>query len=255
MKLQGQQAFDAPRDVVWKALNDPEILARTLPGCERLEEKEPQVYAGALNIKVGPVSGQFQGTVKLSDLEENRSYRLQLNGQGAPGFVQGQGSVRLEDRDGGGTMLRYDLDAQVGGRIAGVGQRLLDSSAKVVTRQALEGLEAQIAASYAEPASGSDTQDDDVAHQATGKATADPATAGPATAGPATAGKATAGKAAAPPLAAARPAPPSQAQFAARLAKGVFEELVPAGWRPVVIGGAALLLLAIVFLIVRACSG
>lgn len=232
MKLQGQHAFDAPRDAVWKALNDPEILARTLPGCERLEEKEPHVYAGALNIKVGPVSGQFQGTVKLSDLEENRSYQMALNGQGAPGFVQGQGSVRLEDGDGGGTILHYDLDAQVGGRIAGVGQRLLDSSAKVVTRQALEGLEAQVGAqsssapaSAAESVAGSETQAGDTAGQDAGGQDAE------------------------------RPAPPSQAQFAVRLAKGVFEELVPAGWRPVVIGGGLLLLLAIVFLIIRACSG
>lgn len=232
MKLQGQHAFDAPREAVWKALNDPEILARTLPGCERLEEKGPHTYAGALDIKVGPVSGQFQGTVKLSDLEENRGYRLALNGQGAPGFVQGQGTVTLEDRDGGGTLLHYDLDAQVGGRIAGVGQRLLDSSAKVVTRQALEGLEAQIGA----PASSAPAPAADAASR-------------PATPAGDAAGQGAAGQAA------ERPAPPSQAKFAAQLAKGVFEELVPAAWRPVVIGGAALLLLAIVFLIVRACSG
>jgi len=201
---------------VWKALTDPQVLARTLPGCERLEEKEPNVYAGALDIKVGPVSGKFQGTVSLHDMEENRGYRLELNGQGAPGFVQGKGAVTLEDRDGGGTILTYDLDAQVGGRIAGVGQRLLDSSAKVVTRQALEGLEAQIGA---------------LPHGAV----AEP-------------GKAETGQPEAPPA-------PSPARFAARIAKGVFEELIPAGWRPVVIGVAALLLLAIVVLIVRACSG
>lgn len=226
MKLQGRHTFEAPREAVWKALNDPEVLARTLPGCERLEEKEPHVYAGALNIRVGPVSGLFQGTVKLRDLEENRGYHLDLNGQGAPGFVQGKGSVTLEDGDGGGTVLTYDLDAQVGGRIAGVGQRLLDSSAKVITRQALEGLEAQVA------------------------------TRGAGTP-PHAAAEEPAAEAARERRSAPTPAPPapSQTAFAARFAKGLFEELVPAPWRPVVIGGGVLVLLAVVFLLVRACSG
>jgi len=222
MKLQGRHTFEAPREAVWKALNDPEVLARTLPGCERLEEKEPHVYAGALNIQVGPVSGLFQGTVKLRDLEENRGYHLDLNGQGAPGFVQGKGSVVLEDGDGGGTVLVYDLDAQVGGRIAGVGQRLLDSSAKVVTRQALEGLEAQVAARGAGAPAGASADKGPVAEEA-GRAATAPA--------------------------------PSQTAFAARFAKGLFEEMVPAPWRPVVIGGGVLVLLAVVFLLVRACSG
>lgn len=231
MKLQGQHSFDAPREEVWKALNDPEVLARTLPGCERLEEKEPHVYAGALNIQVGPVSGQFQGTVKLHDLEENRGYHLDLSGQGAPGFVQGKGSVALEDGDGGGTVLTYDLDAQVGGRIAGVGQRLLDSSAKVVTRQALEGLEAQVSAR------GAGATPETPEHEIPAGETA---------------AEATREGAAAP-----TPAPPapSQAAFAARFAKGLFEELVPAPWRPVVIGGGVVVLLAVVVVLVRACSG
>lgn len=220
MKLQGQHTFDASPEAVWKAINDPEVLARTLPGCERLEEKEPHVYAGALNIQVGPVSGLFQGTVKLLDLEENRGYQMELNGQGAPGFVQGKGSVTLEDGDGGATVLTYDLDAQVGGRIAGVGQRLLDSSAKVITRQALEGLEAQVSAR---------------------EAGATPGDAGEEASPETSPGE--------------RPAAPSQTRFAARFAQGLFEEMVPAPWRPVVIGGGVLVLLAAVYLLVRACSG
>ena len=241
MKLQGQHTFNAPREAVWKALNDPEVLARTLPGCERLEEKEPHVYAGALNIQVGPVSGLFQGTVELRDLEENRGYHMELKGQGAPGFVQGKGSVALGDGDGGGTVLTYDLDAQVGGRIAGVGQRLLDSSAKVITRQALEGLEAQIAPRREEAPVGEEA----------GRAAAAGAAEGPAEDERPAAEAAREGMAAPTPA----PPPPSQARFAARFAKGLFEELVPAPWRPVVIGGGVLVLLAVVFLLVRACSG
>lgn len=251
MKLQGQHTFDAPRDAVWEALNDPEVLARTLPGCERLEEKEPHVYTGALNMQVGPVSGQFQGTVKLRDLEENRGYHMDLSGQGAPGFVQGKGSVSLEDADGGGTVLTYDLDAQVGGRIAGVGQRLLDSSAKVITRQALEGLAAQIDARQGAGATPEPQDSDTEPDRAAGEAGTVGEVGGEA-GDPAQAAAPSAPKA---PAASSAPAAPSQTRFALRFAKGLFEELVPAPWRPVVIGGGVLILLAVVFLLVRACSG
>lgn len=213
MKLQGEHTFQASREVVWKAINDPQILARTLPGCERLEEAGENRFEGALNIRVGPVQGQFQGIVQLLDLEEPKGYLLDINGKGVPGFVQGKGSVRLE-AVGGITVLHYDLDAQVGGRIAGVGQRLLDSSARVITRQALEGLAAQIDALEGGQA----------------------ATAG---------SEAPAG---------AAPSAPSQAEFAAKFARGMFQELVPQRYRPLVVGGGLLLLLVILFLIVRACG-
>ena len=128
VKLQGQHTFDVPRAQVWQALLDPEVLARTLPGCEKLERTGEHQFAGALNLKVGPVQGLFDGTVALSDVQPPESYRIQLKGQGAPGFVEGDGTIRLEEAPGG-TVLHYEVDAQVGGRIAGVGQRLLDSSA------------------------------------------------------------------------------------------------------------------------------
>jgi uncharacterized protein len=145
VKIEGQHRFEAPRDLVWKALLDPEILAKTLPGCEKLERTGEQTFHGALVMKVGPVQGQFQGEVQLSDLRPLEGYHLKLHGQGGPGFVDGQGDLRLEEQDGG-TNLTYTVDAQVGGRIASVGQRLLDSSARVITRQALESLGQQIAA-------------------------------------------------------------------------------------------------------------
>jgi carbon monoxide dehydrogenase subunit G len=145
MKIQGEHTFEAPRERVWKALLDPEILARTLPGCERLERTGENEFRGVLNVQVGPVKGQFQGTLQLTDLLPLEGYHMKLDGSGPAGFMNGQGDLRLADAPDG-TLLRYDLDAQIGGRIAGLGQRLVESSAKSITRQGLEGLGRELAA-------------------------------------------------------------------------------------------------------------
>ncbi len=143
MKLAGKYEFEAPRDLVWQSLQDPDVLAKIIPGCEKLDEVGENEYEGMLNIKVGPVQGKFKGAVKLFDINPPEGYSLQIDGRGAPGFLKGTGSVRLEDQ-GAATVLHYEGDAQVGGRIASVGQRLLDSSAKSLTRQSLEGLKEYI---------------------------------------------------------------------------------------------------------------
>ncbi len=145
MKIQGDHVFPAPRATVWDAVLDPETLTRVLPGCEDFHEVGENEFEGVLKIKVGPVQGKFQGKVRLTDLQEPESYRLHLNGKGAPGFVDGQGELRLEDA-GAETRLHYEIDAKVGGRIASVGQRLLDSTTRSITRQALEGLEKRVVA-------------------------------------------------------------------------------------------------------------
>lgn len=211
MKIAGEHLFEASREEVWKALLDPQVLAGTLPGFEQLEEVGENEYAGALNMRVGPVQGQFKGRVKLSDLEPPSSYRMKMSGKGAPGFVDGEGSLRLEE-EGGATRLHYDIDAQVGGRIAGVGQRLLDSSAKVLSREALTGLERYFASAGAEEAEG---------------------------------------EAAVP----AAVAPPSQAEFAAKVAKGVVADLIPPERRPLAFGIGLAVYTIVVVLITRACSG
>lgn len=140
MKIQGEHTFEAPREQVWRALLDPEVLARTLPGCERLERTAENEYRGVLNVQVGPVKGQFQGTLQLSDLVPLESYHMKLDGSGPAGFMNGQGDLRLADAPAGGTVLRYDLDTQVGGKLAGLGQRLVESSARSITKLGLEGL-------------------------------------------------------------------------------------------------------------------
>ncbi len=139
MKLEGQHTFDVPQERLWEALLDPEILSQTLPGCEELTEVGENDYKGTMNIGIGPVQGRFDGQFSILDMNPPETYQLKLEGRGPTGFVRGEGEIRLETK-GQSTILHYAIDAQVGGPVAGVGQRLLESSARSITRQALEQL-------------------------------------------------------------------------------------------------------------------
>ena len=151
MKVDGEYVFDGSRDVVWNALLDPVVLASVLPGCEKLELVGDNEYEGALKIKVGPVQGQFQGRVKLEDIRAPDSYTMQVDGRGAPGFVKATGHLALTP-EGDVTRVSYKGDAQVGGRLASVGQRLVESSAKAIIRQSLDGLNDAVRARSTAPA-------------------------------------------------------------------------------------------------------
>ena len=153
MKLAGEHRFDSPREQVWQALLDAEVLSRCLPGFERLELVGENEYEGALNLRVGPVQGKFQGKLTLSGLRPPEGYELVMKGQGPAGFIDGRGSLGLVE-EGSGTTLSYDVDTQVGGKIAGVGQRLLESSARALSEQALGELGKQIAARASAAADG-----------------------------------------------------------------------------------------------------
>lgn len=158
MKIDGTYTFDAPRDAVWEALLDPEVLASVMPGCEKLDKTGDNAYEGALKIKVGPVQGLFNGKVALSDIDPPKGYTMKVDGRGAPGFVQADSTVALAE-DGARTEMTYSADAKVGGRIASVGQRLLDSSAKAIIKQSLEGLNTVVKARVAATAA-ADTDGD-----------------------------------------------------------------------------------------------
>jgi carbon monoxide dehydrogenase subunit G len=142
MKLEGNYLFEASVPEVWAALFDPIVLAAVLPGCEKLELVDGQ-FVGQLKIKVGPISGSFSGKVDLKDKVEPTSYTMIVDGRGAPGFVNATASVRLE-ADGTNTRIFYDADAQIGGKIASVGQRLVEASARAIVAQSLEGLHENI---------------------------------------------------------------------------------------------------------------
>jgi carbon monoxide dehydrogenase subunit G len=145
MKVDGSYAFNAPRDFVWSTMLDPEVLARTLPGVQELELVGENQYKAQMKIKIGPVQGSFRGEVNLSDLREPEYCRIEVDGKGAPGFVKGEGELRLE-ANGDATTLIYNGDARVGGRLASVGQRLMESSTQALIGQSLESLDAQIEA-------------------------------------------------------------------------------------------------------------
>jgi len=145
MQIQGTHTFKAPRQVVWDALMDPTLLAMALPGGEALEQIGENEYKATMNVRVGPVQGKFEGKIELTNIEKPDSYHMAVSGQGAPGFLNGGGTVRLEEADAE-TLMHYIGDVQVGGKIAGVGQRLIDSTAKSLIRQGLAALDGQIVA-------------------------------------------------------------------------------------------------------------
>ncbi|HUE47255.1 MAG TPA: SRPBCC domain-containing protein [Aestuariivirgaceae bacterium] len=130
MKMSGERVIPAPQARVWDALNDPEVLRQSVPGCQEMVKHSPTEFSARVQAKVGPVKANFSGDVTLSDLDPPNSYRISGKGTGgAAGFAEGGADVRLEDV-GGQTKLVYDVDAKVGGKLAQIGSRLIDSTAR-----------------------------------------------------------------------------------------------------------------------------
>jgi uncharacterized protein len=130
MKMQGERLIQAPQQDVWKALNDPVVLKQCIPGCEEMQKVSDNDFSAKVRTKVGPVSLTMTGDVHLSDLNPPVSYRITGQGKGgAAGFARGGADIRLEDK-GGATLIVYDVDAQVGGKLAQIGNRLIDSTAR-----------------------------------------------------------------------------------------------------------------------------
>ncbi len=129
MKMTGEYAIPAPRQEVWQALNDTEVLKHCIPGCDEIVKRSDTEFDAKVTAKVGPVKARFAGRVSLSNLDPPNAYTISGEGtSGAAGFARGSADIKLEEQDGG-TMLRYTVAATVGGKLAQVGGRLIDATA------------------------------------------------------------------------------------------------------------------------------
>lgn len=145
MLIESEFTFDAPREAVYDGLHDPEILASALPGTDRLDLTGDGRYEGQMEASVGPVTAaRFTVVVELKNEVPPESFDMHVDGKGKAGFVNGIANVVLEDRDGS-TVMKYRADLQVGGRVASVGQRLLDSVGKAMSKQGLEAVSQSLA--------------------------------------------------------------------------------------------------------------
>jgi uncharacterized protein len=130
MDMTGEYRIAAPRQKVWDALNDPEILKQAIPGCETITKHSDTEMSATVRAKVGPVSARFGGKVTISDRDPPNSYKIMGEGTGGPaGFAKGGATVKLSD-DGAGTKLSYVVEANVGGKLAQIGSRLIDATAR-----------------------------------------------------------------------------------------------------------------------------
>jgi uncharacterized protein len=134
MKLAGQYLLPALPMKVWELLTDPQRLAKLLPGCERLDPDGPDRFKAAVKFGIAAISGKYAGTLELSDKKPPKSMRMKISGKGIPGFVDGVGQIELEEKDGH-TELRYTGEAQVGGMIASVGQRMIEGASRKIMDQ------------------------------------------------------------------------------------------------------------------------
>jgi len=146
MDMTGERRIPAPRQVVWDALNDPAVLKSSIPGCDSLEKLSDDQMRATAAVKIGPISARFAGKVQLTDIDAPNGYRISGEGQGGvAGFAKGGANVALTD-DGPDTLLRYQVNAQVGGKIAQLGARLIDATAKQMADAFFDRFSAQVAA-------------------------------------------------------------------------------------------------------------
>jgi len=142
MKLTGENIIQAPRMQVWEALNSSDVLKETIPGAQSVEQTSADEFEATVEIKIGPVKAKFKGKINLSDIDPPNGYKITGQGSGgAAGFAKGSAVVNLIDGDANTTKLVYDVDAQVGGKLAQVGQRLIQSASKTLADQFFNNLE------------------------------------------------------------------------------------------------------------------
>lgn len=143
MDVTGSHTFAAPREQVWILLLDPDALRAALPSCKEFRQVGEDTYEAVLSVGIGPVKGAYNATIQVRDKTPQSSYRLVAEGNGRPGFIKGDGLIELEEK-GGDTLVTYHGQARVGGMIAGVGQRLISSSAQLIIGQFFKAMERQL---------------------------------------------------------------------------------------------------------------
>ena len=151
MKIDGSHQIDAARERVYQCLTDPEVLQRCIPGCEMLEKTGDNSYLATIRTGVGSIKGVFTGSVRLEDMRSPEHYRIVVDGKGTPGFAKGSGDFDLEATGPEATNLKYSGDLQVGGTIAGVGQRMIQATAKMMASQFFTALETEAKTAAGEP--------------------------------------------------------------------------------------------------------
>lgn len=157
MDMSGEYRIPAPRESVWAALNDPEVLKACIPGCETLEMTSPTEMQAAVTSKIGPVKAKFKGAVTLENMNPPESYTIAGEGKGGvAGFAKGSADVHLAE-DGDGTILTYTAKAQVGGKLAQLGSRLIDSTAKKMADEFFSAFSEKVGAANA-PSDVADTE-------------------------------------------------------------------------------------------------
>jgi hypothetical protein len=149
MEMSGEERIPATQDATWAALNDPEILKACVPGCESIERVAQNEYQVLMVARIGPVSAKFKGKLVLSDLNPPHSYAIAFDGQGgAAGFGKGSAQVQLAP-EGAGTLLRYQVKASVGGKLAQIGSRLVDAAARKIAQDFFAAFNQTVGAQHA----------------------------------------------------------------------------------------------------------
>ena len=215
MDVSGDYTFDAPQDIVWGALKDPAVLGSVMPGGQGFEEVEENKYKGTLQVKVGPVQGVFDANITLSDVIAPESYTIEADGKGSQGYVKAKGNLKLAPQDGK-THMEYAGTAQISGRIASVGQRLIDSTARSIIRQSLEGLNEYVKVQ----AASSDASEVDATHTDDTN-----------------------------PVVPTSYKPPSQTKVALTVMRDVFDDTIPPQMQPVFFIGVLIVIVVLVWIV------
>ena len=141
MKVEGKHLFTGTQQQVWDLFRDTEVMAAALPGTKKMELVGENTYEAVMNVRVGPVAGEFSGQLVISNEDHPNSYTMTVDGRGKPGFLKGVGDVILTNQGENQTLMGYTGEVQIGGKLAAVGQRLIDTVAKSIISQAFETLD------------------------------------------------------------------------------------------------------------------